>query len=112
MTETSEEFLGSPSQRLIISTTSRPLLARHVRLRYDETRGCHLLLAPERLLTPSETAIAVLALCDGRRSVGDIADLLAAEFDAPATAILDDILPMLQDLADWRFLARAHSGSE
>ena len=87
-------------ERLILSANSRPALARHVKLRMDDTRQRWVLLAPERLLTPSETAVAVLQLCDGARSVTDIAAQLAAEFDAPTAAILDDILPVLQDLAD------------
>jgi pyrroloquinoline quinone biosynthesis protein D len=97
---------GKPaSERVIIGSRSRPALARHVRLRFDEARKAWVLLAPERLLTASETAVAVLELCDGERSVREIASLLAAEFEAPEAAILDDILPMLQDLADRRFLA-------
>jgi pyrroloquinoline quinone biosynthesis protein D len=87
-------------ERLILTAASRPALGRHVKLRMDETRKRWVLLAPERLLTPSETAVAVLQLCDGGRSAGDIAAKLAAEFDAPPAAILDDILPVLQDLAD------------
>jgi pyrroloquinoline quinone biosynthesis protein D len=87
-------------QRLILSASSRPQLGRHVKLRMDETRKRWVLLAPERLLTPSDTAVAVLQLCDGGRSIDDIAAKLAAEFDAPPKAIIDDILPVLQDLAD------------
>jgi pyrroloquinoline quinone biosynthesis protein D len=95
---------GGRSNRIMVTGQSTPVLARHVKLRRDELRKCWVLLAPERLLTPSETAIAVLRLCDGARSVQDIARLLAADFDAPEDAILNDILPMLQDLADRHFL--------
>ncbi len=87
-------------ERIILTTHSQPALARHVKLRMDDTRQRWVLLAPERLLNPSDTAIAVLQLCDGQQKVEDIAAKLAAEFDAPAAAILDDILPVLQDLAD------------
>jgi pyrroloquinoline quinone biosynthesis protein D len=90
--------------RIAVTAQSIPALARHVKLRHDEMRQRWILLAPERLLTPSETAVAVLQLCDGARSVQDIARLLATEFDAPEDAILNDILPMLQDLADRHFL--------
>lgn len=85
---------------LMISAASQPALARHVRLRFDETRHAWVLLAPERLLTPSETAVAVLRLCDGCTTVQAIAARLAAEYDAPDQAILADILPMLQEMAD------------
>ena len=87
-------------QRLMLTAASRPQLARHAKLRFDDTRKRWVLLAPERLLTPSETAVAVLQLCDGARAIDGIAAKLAAEFNAPAAAILDDILPVLQDLAD------------
>jgi pyrroloquinoline quinone biosynthesis protein D len=87
-------------ERLVLMPTSRPQLARHAKLRFDDVRQRWLLLAPERLLTPSETAVAVLNLCDGARSIDSMATKLAAEFNAPAAAILDDILPVLQDLAD------------
>ena len=95
------------SKREIVVADTRPTLARHVRLRFDETRKAWVLLAPERLLTPSETAIAVLDKCDGSRSVRDIAALLAAEYEAPEADILVDAIALLQDLADRRFLALA-----
>jgi pyrroloquinoline quinone biosynthesis protein D len=91
--------------REFVEAASKPVLVRSVKLRFDETRQVWVLLAPERLLTPSETAVAVLQLCDGVRTVADIAAHLADEFDAPPEAILDDILPLLQDLADRRFLS-------
>lgn len=91
--------------RSVVERESKPVLVRSVRLRFDETRQVWVLLAPERLLTPSETAVAVLQKCDGSRTVREIAAHLASEFDAPAEAILDDILPLLQDLADRRFLS-------
>ena len=86
--------------RTIISAASQPVLSRHVRMRHDTVRDRWTILAPERLFTPDATAVAVLQLCDGTRSVGTIAAELAQTYDAPAPRILDDIVPMLQDLAD------------
>lgn len=94
-------------ERLIVSAATRPRLARHVKLRFDDTRRRWILLAPERLSTPSETAIAVLQCCDGGATVHEVAAKLAAEFDAPEAAILDDILPLLQDLADKGYVVAA-----
>ncbi len=91
---------AQPRTRLILSGTARPALARHVKLRFDETRKVWVLLAPERLMTPSETAVSVLRLCDGQRSIDEMAATLASEYDAPQQDILADILPVLQDLAD------------
>ena len=90
---------AAPS-RLVLAATSCPRLARHVKLRHDATRNQWVMLAPERILTPSETAVAVLQLCDGAARIDAIAEKLAAEYEAPAAEILADILPVLQDLAD------------
>ena len=59
-----------------------------------------IILAPERVFNPDDTAVAVLKLCDGERSVGDIAAQLAAEYQAPLDVVTEDIMSMLQDLAD------------
>lgn len=59
------------------------------------------------MLAPDEIAVEVLQLCDGLRSVGQVADQLAAKYAAPREAILIDVIAMLQDLADKGFLAEA-----
>ena len=64
------------------------------------TRGKWLVLAPERIFEPDDVAVAVLKLCDGARSVDDIAGELAREYNAPKQEIVADIAAMLQDLAD------------
>jgi pyrroloquinoline quinone biosynthesis protein D len=97
--------MTQPGARIVVEPGSKPALVRSVKLRFDDTRKIWVLLAPERLLTPSETAVAVLQHCDGHRTVLEIARLLAEEFDAPPEAIIEDILPLLQDLADRRFLS-------
>ncbi len=43
---------------------SRPRLAPGVRLKYDEARTCWVVLAPERVLMPDETALEVLQRLD------------------------------------------------
>jgi pyrroloquinoline quinone biosynthesis protein D len=44
--------------------------------------------------------VAVLKLCDGSRTVEEIAEALARTYDAPKERILADIVSMLQELAD------------
>jgi pyrroloquinoline quinone biosynthesis protein D len=101
---------GSHSpERLIISAASRPALAHHVRLRFDENRQRWIMLAPERLLTPSDTAVAVLRLCNADRSVATIAAALATEYAAAEDTILADIVPLLQDLADKGYVTATRS---
>src|SRR5215813_10245865 len=94
-------------RNISVSETSRPVLPRHAKLKYDETRQVWVILAPERVLAPDEIAVEVLQLCNGERNVDDMADQLAAKYAAPREAILADIIVMLQDLADKGFLTEA-----
>ena len=86
--------------RVMISGESRPQLPRHIKLRHDAGRGRWIILAPERVFNPDDTAVAVLNLCDGQRSVSDIAKILSQEYQAPIDEITSDITAMLQDLSD------------
>jgi pyrroloquinoline quinone biosynthesis protein D len=52
-----------------------------VRCSYDQIRSAHVVLFPEGVLVLNETAASVVSLCDGARSVGDIAVALADEYD-------------------------------
>lgn len=90
--------------RPALTATSVPTLPRHVKFRHDAARGRWLVLAPERVLVPDDVAVAVLQRVDGARSIGAIADDLAATYAAPADVILSDVLTLLQDLADKDFL--------
>jgi pyrroloquinoline quinone biosynthesis protein D len=94
MTETT-----SPS-RLIIERETRPHLPAYLKLRHDAGRGRWILLAPERVLTPDDTAVAVLKLCDSKRTVEEIVETLAKEYSASADVIRADVLDLLQGLAD------------
>jgi pyrroloquinoline quinone biosynthesis protein D len=88
-----------------VSETSRPVLPRHAKLKFDETRKVWVILAPERVLAPDEIAVEVLRLCDGVRNVGAIVDELCAKYAADRAEISGDVVAMLQDLADKGFLS-------
>ncbi len=90
----------SEPARTQMTRDSVPIIARHAKLRFDETRQRWLLLVPEKILTPSDTAVEILQLCDGDRNVRAIAASLAKAYAAPVDEILADILPLLQSLAD------------
>lgn len=92
------------SRTLKVSLDSRPILPRHAKLRFDETRQVWVILAPERVLAPDQIAVEVLKLCDGLRSVATMIDLLAEKYLAPRDEIGTDVMAMLQDLADKGFL--------
>src|SRR6476661_3468915 len=95
------------SRNISVSETSRPVLPRHAKLKFDETRQVWVILAPERVLAPDEIAVEVLQLCDGLRNVEGIIDQLAAKYAAERGAISADVIAMLQDLADKGFLTEA-----
>src|SRR3954447_25286929 len=99
--------MGLRSRNISISEASRPVLPRHAKLKFDETRQRWVVLAPERVLAPDQIAVEILQLCDGGRSVAQMIDLLAAKYVAERTAIGADVIAMLQDLADKGFLTEA-----
>lgn len=73
---------------------TRPRLITGARLRYDEVREEHLLLVPEGAVRLNHTAAEVLELCDGERSIDEIAGALSARYDG---ADLDDDVRTLVD---------------
>ena len=95
------------ARNMTVSEASRPMLPRHAKLKFDETRKVWVILAPERVLAPDEIAVEVLKLCDGVRDVAAVVDELAAKYAAPREAIATDVVAMLQDLADKGFLIEA-----
>jgi pyrroloquinoline quinone biosynthesis protein D len=98
---------GLRSRNISVSEASRPVLPRHAKLKFDETRQRWVILAPERVLAPDDVAVEVLQLCDGVRSVEAMIDLLAEKYTADRAAISTDVVVMLQDLADKGFLTEA-----
>jgi pyrroloquinoline quinone biosynthesis protein D len=98
---------GLRSRNISVSEASRPVLPRHARLKFDETRQRWVILAPERVLAPDEIAVEILQLCDGVRSVAQMIDQLAAKYTAERAAIGADVIALLQDLADKGFLTEA-----
>ena len=75
-----------------------PRFAPGVRLHHDTVRARWVVMAPERMFVPDETALAVLRLVDGARDVEAIVDSLAAAFDAPRDVIAADVRVMLDEL--------------
>ncbi|HEY8611428.1 MAG TPA: pyrroloquinoline quinone biosynthesis peptide chaperone PqqD [Roseomonas sp.] len=73
--------------------------ARGMRLREDPARARWVVVGPERLFVPDGTALEILRLLDGARSVDAMVDDLTARYDAPREAIAADVLALLQDLA-------------
>ena len=82
-----------------LSDGARPSLARGVRLRLDRISGRSLLLRPEQGFELGGSAVEIVRLCDGQRSVAEIVDTLAARATGtPRTEIAADVHRLLSDL--------------
>jgi pyrroloquinoline quinone biosynthesis protein D len=80
----------------VIAPASVPSLWRLARLDYDTVRDCPVLLYPEGAVFLNDSGRAILELCDGRRTVAEIAATLGARYDADVAA---DVAEYLADLA-------------
>ncbi len=83
----------------IADSDSIPRLPRGVRLKYDETRGEWLLLAPERVIKADAIAAEVLKRCDGTATIGAIVDDLVRQFSADRARVETDVKNLLAELA-------------
>ena len=77
---------------------TRPRLVTGARLRYDEVREEHLLLIPEGAVRLNRTAAEVLELCDGERSLDEIAGTLSARYDG--SDLRDDVEGLVDGMAE------------
>ena len=75
-----------------------PRFAPGTRLQHDRARDRWIVMAPERMFVPDETALEVLRLVDGQRDLDAIVDALAEKFAAPRDVIAADVRAMLDDL--------------
>jgi pyrroloquinoline quinone biosynthesis protein D len=74
-------------------------LAPKARLKWDGRERRYLLLYPERGLALSDSASAILKLCDGAHSVEAIVEELARDRPgAPVETIRDDVMAFLQEM--------------
>ena len=51
-----------------------------------------------RYYTVDEVAARIWELCDGTRTLRDVADAIVAEYDAPAEAVEDDVDKFVAEL--------------
>ncbi|MFI5243056.1 MAG: pyrroloquinoline quinone biosynthesis peptide chaperone PqqD [Gemmatimonadales bacterium] len=90
-----------------MSASSRPKLWKFARVQFDEARQRNVLQYPEGAVLLNDTAAEILALCDGARTVADIAAELESRYGAN---VLDDVQAYLAQLAD-RSLVRDEGGA-
>ncbi len=80
-----------------------PKLWRMARLQFDPVRQRHVLLYPEGAVLLNDTGAAILELCNGDNTVGEIVDLLRERYQADVRA---DVLEYLSNMTQ-RELVRA-----
>ena len=75
----------------------RPKLWRLARLEFDHVRARPVLQYPEGAMLLNDTGAEILRLCDGTRTVGDIAAALGAKYGTDVTADVVEYLGRLMD---------------
>ena len=78
-----------------VTSSSRPELAHHVRLTFDQTRDQHVLLGPESVTLLNRTGADILGLCDGQRTVVEIVYELQGRYDRVVDDEVHDFIARL-----------------
>lgn len=89
--------ISNRERNVRLGPMSVPVLWRLARLEFDPVRQQRVLLYPEGVVLLNDTGAAILDLCDGRRSIGDIAAVLQQQYAADVTA---DVIDYLSGLAE------------
>jgi coenzyme PQQ biosynthesis protein PqqD len=77
---------------------TRPKLATGVRLHRDKVREQDVLLFPEGALVLNETALEVLGLVDGERTLDEIAAVLSERYEG--ADVKDDVAELLDGVGE------------
>ncbi|MBD2610266.1 MAG: pyrroloquinoline quinone biosynthesis peptide chaperone PqqD [Nostoc sp. ZfuVER08] len=80
-----------------IDNHARLRLVRGVRLRWDDVRKQHWLLVPEGALQLNSTAAAILALCNGERTLSAIATELEKQYQGEN--LIEDVRHLLSRIS-------------
>ena len=82
---------------MALTPASVPSLWRLARIDFYQVRQQHVLLYPEGAVMLNETGAAILELCDGRRSIEEVARLLGERYHCD---VLSDVTEYLSQLAE------------
>ena len=82
---------------MTLGVQSRPKLWKFARVQFDEARQRNVLQYPEGAVLLNDTAAEILALCDGARTLAEIAAVLNERYGAD---VLADVQSYLSQLAD------------
>lgn len=83
------------SREVALTSATVPALWRLARLDFDPVRQQHVLLYPEGAVLLNETSAAILELCDGQRTVGEIVRILQGRYGNDVTADVAEFLSRL-----------------
>jgi pyrroloquinoline quinone biosynthesis protein D len=92
---------------MALAATSRPKLWKFARVQFDDARQRSVLQYPEGAVLLNDTAAEILTLCDGTRTLAEIAKALEERYGAD---VFDDVQTYLSQLAD-RELVRDESAT-
>jgi pyrroloquinoline quinone biosynthesis protein D len=80
-------------------------LNRRARLQLDKVTGKPILLYPEGVLMLNVTSEAIVKLCDGTRTIPEMAAHLAETYHAPKDVIEADVRKLLDRLAQLNLIS-------
>ena len=86
---------------MTLTPASIPSIWRLARLNFDPVRKQHVLLYPEGAMLLNDSGAAILELCDGQRSIREIARILDERYHCD---VLADVTDYLSELAEKEFI--------
>ncbi len=86
---------------MALTPASIPSIWRLARLNFDPVRQQHVLLYPEGAMLLNESGAAILELCDGQRSVSEIAKILDERYHCD---VLADVTEYLSELVEKEYI--------
>lgn len=92
---------------MTLTAQSRPRLWKFARVQFDEARQRNVLQYPEGAVLLNDTAAEILALCDGARTIAEIAAVLEERY---GSNVLEDVHSYLSQLADRELVRDAAAG--
>jgi pyrroloquinoline quinone biosynthesis protein D len=92
---------------MTLTAQSRPRLWKFARVQFDEARQRNVLQYPEGAVLLNDTAAEILELCDGSRTLAEIASVLEERYGSD---VLEDVRTYLSQLADRELVRDAAAG--
>ena len=83
---------------MTVSLEQRPALAIGTRLQFDDVRNQQMLVVPEGVVNLNESALEVLQLCDGDRTVAEIIATLRDRYGGADLG--DDVCELIGGIAE------------